>query len=151
MSTQVFPYPQFPPQNQPAITGGGAMAQQFYYMLRALFLRTGGNSGVAPTVGTALSATGASQSAALALTDDYNVVTGGSGDGVSLFALQAGQQQVVLNLSGGNISVYPPSGGQINAITANDPYTLANGKTQIFWCDETLASGAPHFNTVTLG
>lgn len=146
----LYPWPQFPQQNA-QITPGGAASRSFWFFLQALFNRTGGDSGNADTVGIGLTAAGSAQATALVLSDDYNEVLTGSGDGVMLANLQPGQRQSVYNGTGGNVSVYPFTGGQIDADAVNAAYTLGNGKTQIFVCYKLLASGAPFYRSTQLG
>ena len=83
------------------------------------------------SVGLSLVASGATQATALQLTDQWNVVTSGSG-GVLLAVSQPGQIQIVFNKSGSGINVYPPPGYNIDAAAANVAYSLANPKVQIF-------------------
>ena len=148
----LFTYPQFPPQGLAQVDGSGKLLTSLYYLLQAIYKRTGNNSGVTWTVGSGLTATGVSQTLALQLNDDYNEVTGGSGLGVMLHQLQPGQQQWVFNGNGGNINVYPIiGGGQIDALLVNAPYVLGNGKTQIFTCPKLLASGASFYRSTQLG
>lgn len=147
----IYPYPQFPPQNERILDGGGKMLQPFYYLLRALFLRGGGNSGIPLTVGNALKASGVSLATALQLTNDLNEILSGSGHGVSLYPLQPGQWQLAYNGSGGSVSVYPDAGGQIDALGTSTAYSLANTKSQIFWCASTLSSGAHQYRSLQLG
>lgn len=125
----------------------------FFYLIQALFNRTGGDSGVPFTSGSGLTATGSTQATALALTDDFNEVTGGvAGTGVQLANLQPGQFQLVFNgINSGNLDVWPASGGQINALGNNIHFALTNGKTQIFWCVKLQSNGAPLYRTITLG
>jgi hypothetical protein len=84
------------------------------------------------SVGSAVTATGATQATAAQLTNDWNVITAGSG-GVLLSVLQSGQSQIVFNQSGGGIKVYPPPGYTIDALGANVSYSLANTKMQIYY------------------
>ena len=146
-------YPQQLPQpTTPAVStqSSWSLTRTFYYLIRALFNRTGGNSGIPITVGNNLAAAGATQGTATVLSNDWNEVLSGAG-GVALADLQPGQQMVVYNGTGGSIEVYPPSGGQINALAVNAGFSLGNGKTQIFRCAEQLSTGAPFFRTVALG
>ena len=146
----VYPFGQFLAPTTPAVNPNGTLMQTFYYLLRSVYLRTGGTSGLQYTAGVNLTATSGS-AGPLALTDDYNEVLSGSGAGVQLANLQGLQSQVVYNGSGGNIDVYPFTGGQIDALALNAAYVLANGKTQIFWCPKLLASGAPFYRSTQLG
>jgi len=136
-------------QNDPWMQGSQPSIP-FFQLIRSLFLRTGGASGIPFTVGANLAAAGVNQATALALVNDFNEITSGSG-GVSLDALQAGQFQWVYNGLGGNVNVYPARNGQINALTVNSAFVLGSGKTQMFWCPKLLGTGAPFYRTITLG
>jgi hypothetical protein len=128
------------PQTQPLIQGGDA-TQAFYYFLRALFLRTGGASGVPSTVATAVAAGGQT------LTEDFNAVATGASN-VRLANLQPGQSQGVLNSSGGALTIMPFGSGQIDGGAS---YSLANGKSQIFTCYQLLGNGSPSYHSLQLG
>lgn len=89
---------------------------------------TSGNS-----VATGLVATGATQGTALALTRNWNeVTTTPAGTGVALGALGAGQPGKVWNVGASALLVYPPVGGQIDALAVNLPYSIPAGKCQEF-------------------
>lgn len=140
---------QLPTQNSAWITGN-SLTNGAFYLIRALFLRTGGASGVPNTVGSALVASGANQANGLALANDYNEVLTGSG-GVVLAKLQPGQLQWVFNGLAGNLNVYPFLSGEIDGLAVNAPFVLGNGKTQIFTCVKLLASGGCFYRPTTLG
>ena len=144
------PWPQFIVQTAEQVNGDGSLIRNFYFMLLSFFKRTGGASGIPFTVGQKIEAIGTGQSTATVLSDDYNEVLTGGG-GVVLFSLQPGQTQAVFNGTGGNLHVYPILGGQIDALAANAPYVLANGKTQYFTAYETLASGQSLLRSLQLG
>ena len=78
-------------------------------------------------VRTALSAAGASQSGATALTADINLVsTVAAGAGVQLYNGVIGDSQFVYNDQATNgLVVYPPTSGTINQLTANTGMVLA--------------------------
>lgn len=84
------------------------------------------------TVGT-VAAAGSTQGDAAALAYWNNDVTGAdSVKGVLLsasFGMQAVDNRDLLN----GIKVYPPSGGQINALGANNPYTHPLGSRVAYW------------------
>jgi hypothetical protein len=122
----------------------------FYNLIRALYNRTGGQSGVPFQASANLAAAGSTQATATAATLDYNEFTSGAG-GAILAALQPSQFQVVYNGIGGNLSVYPATSGEIDALGVNSPYTLGSGKTQIFWCPKLLTSGATFYRSTQLG
>ena len=145
---QRFPH-QLPPERGQWVRDQ-SVTRPHFSLLKALFERTGGNSGISSTVGSALTAAGTTQATALVLSNDFNTVTLGSG-GVALAALQPGQFMLVFNLVGGNLNVYPASNGQIDALAVNAPYVLANDKTQIYWCEKLLASGGSFYRSIKLG
>ena len=137
----LYPFQQ-QPQTQPLVAGRGEAKQTFYNFLRALFLRTGGNSGIPDTVGNGLTASGQ------VLADDYNEMLGGPGGTVVLANLQGGQRQVVYNGSGGAVTVQSFGSGLIDGAAS---YSLANTKTQIFTCYGLLANGSPYYRSTQLG
>lgn len=121
------------PTPQTAIADdSGRLQDTWYKVFVALFGRTGQGTGVQLKVGNDLVATGAGQADALQLLNDLNEVLGGATGGVLLTVTIQGQWQQVFNGSGGNINVYPTADLQIDALGANAPYILANGKTQNF-------------------
>jgi len=130
------------PQTEPLIAGGTAV-QAFYYFLRALFLRTGGASGVPNTIGAGLTV----PASGLPLSNDFNAVTSAAGNAI-LANLQPGQSQGVLNLSGGVLTVAPFGSGQIDGGAS---YALANGKSQVFTCYQLLGNGSPSYRSLQLG
>ena len=145
----LFPQ-QLPQPTVPIVAQAGVATHPFLYLIRALFNRTGGNSGIPFTVGQQLIAAGTMQANALALSNDFNEITSGSG-GVTLSNLQPGQFQFVFNGLGTALSVYPFGIGQIDLLAVSAPYVLAAGKTQIFPCYEQLPSGAPFYRSTQLG
>jgi hypothetical protein len=115
----------------------------------ALFNRTGGATGIPFTSGASLVASGATQAKALQLVNDYNEVLSGSG-GVSLFALQPAQSQVVFNGSGSTITVFPASGGQIDGNAINAGISLGNNTFGFFTAFELLAGGGTLYRSFQL-
>ena len=114
--------------------------------MRALWVRTGEGSGVPDSVDTYAGA-GSTYADAAPLGDAVNyVATVGVGTGVSLFDMQPGQTQEVINAGANALNVYPFVGGVIDALGTNGAYSLASGKTQIFRC---IASGV--FISLQLG
>lgn len=102
--------------------------------MRVIFDRTGDGSGV-PFQLLVLDAAGTDQGSATDCTVDFTIVRGGSG-GVRLHdTLQPAQYQFVYNFMGGPLNVYPPSGGQIDALGIDAPYSLANTKAQMYLCE----------------
>jgi hypothetical protein len=142
---------QLPQPTTPILGNSGQASLIFYNFLKSLFQRTGGQSGIPFTVGSALIASGASLANGLQLTNDYNEVLTGSG-GVVLSALQPGQSQIVFNGLGGSLNVYPATAsGQINALGNGTAFSLGNGKTQWFWCVKLQTNGGQFYRTVTWG
>lgn len=138
------------PARNTSLFGPGGLATSWYYLLRALHLRTGGVNGIPFTVGANLTATGTMQEHALALNDDYNEILHGSG-GVVMAKLQPAQTQSVFNGLGGNLNVYPFPGGQIDASAVNAAYVLGAGKTQVFTGYSRNAQGFPFYRSLQLG
>ena len=142
---------QLPPQQSRWHQGGGQPSTPAFYLMRSLFLRTGGNSGIPQTVGSGLTAAGSGRTTAQQLSEDFNEVTSGTG-GVALHPLKPGQFMLVFNGLGGNLNVYPANMGQIDALAVDAPYVLATGKSQLFWCATLLAgSGGSHYRSLQLG
>ena len=139
-------FPQQLPPNQSQWVIGQQVTTRVFYFLKALFDRTGGNSGVFQTAGSGLTVS----SSPLTLTEDFSEILSGSGD-VSLSAIKPGQWQVVYNGLAGNLNVLPASGGQIDALAVDAPYVLATGKSQFFWCASLLASGGSFYRSLQLG
>jgi hypothetical protein len=78
-----------------------------------------------------LTATGVNQGGALAITAGINVITAGaSNTGVILSTTSTpGFQQKVLNRSGSNKLLYPPSGDQLENLGANAATLLTDGSS----------------------
>lgn len=108
-----------------------------------------------------VTAAGATQGTATALTNMYNnVTTVAASTGVSLpVPLQSGLICRVANKGANTLNVYPASGGTIDALGANNPFTLASGGTLTLestsatqWYSVSsygLASGVGPVNSVT--
>ena len=73
----------------------------------------------------AVAAAGTTQGTATALTRSLNAVTSGTG-GVVLKSADIGDEQEILNISGSQITVYPPGSERINALSASTGFLLAN-------------------------
>jgi hypothetical protein len=85
-----------------------------------------------------ISAAGATQGTATALTKDINeVTTVAAGTGVILFASAAGNRVHIANAGANALAVYPASGEAINALAANTAFSLPAGKNAIFFCAAT--------------
>lgn len=86
-------------------------------------LTVGGMLNVLATTG--LTATGTTQSTALALTAQYNYITTVSlNTGVKLPSVVSGATCVVVNLGANSLNVFPGSSDGIDAIAANSPQTI---------------------------
>jgi hypothetical protein len=94
-----------------------------------------GGAGFNITVGTtdAVSAAGSTQAGATALTVDYNVVTTvGASAGVKLPTATAGRRIVIVNKGANTLSIYPATGGTIDALSANAAIQIAaNGSIEL--------------------
>jgi hypothetical protein len=117
--------------------------------MRIVTQRVGGISGVEFTTNAAFAAFGSSNLDAQQLTDDFTfVTTGPAGSGVILFdSMQPGQFQFVFNRLAGALKVYPPSGGNIDALAKDAPYSLPHFKAQMFTC----ADATPQIYSLQLG
>lgn len=83
------------------------------------------------TVATGLVATGATQATALVLVAGWNEVdTVPVNTGVVVPTLGVGLASTVFNEGVNSLKVYPPVGGQIDALGVNIPYPLAASKVQ---------------------
>ena len=127
---QLFPTA-FPPSNTPVIDKNGLMTNVGMAFWRALFNRTGQDSGSLYLPSDNLVATGTTQADALAVTSDWNnIVTVPVNSGVILPALTAGQMVWIFNNDAAqNLKVYPPLGASITyqAVNpgVNNPVTLS--------------------------
>lgn len=83
------------------------------------------------TVATGLVAAGTTQATALVLVAGWNEIdTVAVNTGVMIPALGAGLASTVFNEGANSLKVYPPVGGQIDALGVNVPYPLAASKMQ---------------------
>jgi hypothetical protein len=102
------------------------MAQKAELMASSLPASAASKLGFDPL--TAFAAAGSGQSSATSLTANAANVSSGSG-GVVLASNE--QTYLIVNSSGSNVSVYPPSGGAFNGGTVNAAFTLTNGKSMM--------------------
>ena len=72
-----------------------------------------------------VTAAGTTQGTATALRQSVNAVTSGTG-GVRLKSAELADEQEVVNLSGVQITVYPPTGERINGLATNAGFLLGN-------------------------
>ena len=70
-----------------------------------------------------VSAAGTTQGTATALTRSSNAVTGGTG-GVSLPSAEINDEIDIVNLTSASITIYPPTGERINALSTNTGFLL---------------------------
>lgn len=76
-------------------------------------------------VNATISAAGTTQGTATTLTASVNVITtAAASSGVVLSDSVISDEYDILNLGANAVTVYPPSGAQINAIAANGGFTL---------------------------
>lgn len=81
-----------------------------------------------------VAAAGSTQGTAALLLYSVNVVSGADGTkGVILDANKEGDIIFVQNAAASNLKIYPQSGGAIDALGTNNPYTLAGNAKIIFW------------------
>jgi hypothetical protein len=75
------------------------------------------------------------QASATALTAEVNFVTtvATAADSVKIATPALGARQVVFNDGANSVDVFPPTGVQIDALGANNPYALAAGSSREFW------------------
>lgn len=148
----VYPQP-LPQPNTQVAKSGGSLADSFFFLLRALHLRTGGNSGLPVTVGADLVA--GSLSAPLQLSDDINEILQKIGAGpfyAQLADLQPGQSMLVFNgLAVDPVNILPSGGGQIDALGTNIAYSLVATKIQIFTAYSIRGTGGIQFRSLQLG
>jgi hypothetical protein len=82
------------------------------------------------TFATGLTAAGSTQTDALALTADVNLITtAAASTGARLPNYDVGDDILVTNAGASAMNVYPPTGHQINNLSANAALSLPVGKT----------------------
>lgn len=78
------------------------------------------------SINSAITAAGTTQATATALTADVNIITTATtGQGVSLYNGVIGDSQEVFNNTSADTRVYPPTGGNVNQLSANSGFVLA--------------------------
>lgn len=86
------------------------------------------------SIGTGISAAGANQGAATALTKSFNeVTTVASGTGVRLPTPEPGELFLVANKGANALAVYPASGGTINSLAANAALSVGTDTRRLFF------------------
>lgn len=123
-----------PPPQSPFVDAGTFNLSYDGYQYLLSLLAAAANTQATATVATALKSTGTNQATALLLTSQWNEVdTVAAGTGVLLPAYQPGQSVTVFNADPSNsLNVYPAPGMEIDALGANQPYTIVAGKMQVF-------------------
>lgn len=82
-----------------------------------------------------ITATGNNQGTAAGINSTVQTVTStGAGQGVGLLSSRSGRTYYLLNTSANAVNVYPPVGGAINALGANNPISLPSGRAGLFVC-----------------
>jgi hypothetical protein len=101
---------------------------RFWFALLNRTLQT-----VQATVNDSVIGAGTTQATATALESEWNVMKSTpANSGVVLDGFNVGVATTVFNLGGATVKIYPPSGMEIDALGANNPYSLANLKQQTF-------------------
>lgn len=121
-----------PTPSMPISDQGGIVSQMWWRFFQGLYNR---NASTVPyLVATALTATGTLQADALALQSEWNEVTSTpANSGVVLKNFGVGLNSLVMNFGGLTLKIYPPVGAQIDALGANNPYSLANNASRTFY------------------
>jgi len=121
-----------PTQAMPVVDSAGVASQPWWRFFYGLYTR---NASTVPyLVATTLTAAGTTQATALALQSEWNAIsTTPANSGVRLNDFGVGLTSTVFNGGGAALKVYPPIGAQIDALGVNAPYSLANGKSQVFY------------------
>lgn len=121
-----------PIQGMPVTDQEGMATQNWWRFFLGLYNR---NASTVPyLVATSLTATGTTQANALALQSEWNDISSTpANSGVKLSNFGVGLTSTVFNFGGATLKVYPPIGAQIDALGANNPYSLANGATRTFY------------------
>lgn len=133
-----------PPKPTPAEEPDGSLAYVYYRLLRALFDRTGGGSGIPILPPASVVGAGAGQANGAKLMPGVNFVTA-TGDCVMPASLRAGNFLVVVDVTpSAALKVFPAPGIQIDALGANNAYTMNPGgavafaTVQLFWFQTAL-------------
>lgn len=96
-------------------------------------LHTSTASAITGSITTGITAAGSTQATATALTASVNVVsTTAASTGVQLPNCQVGDSVEVYNQGANSLSVYPLTGENINALSANAAFAVAAGKAATF-------------------
>lgn len=121
-----------PIQGMPVTDDAGMATQNWWRFFLGLYNR---NASTVPyLVATALTATGTTQADALTLQSEWNDISSTpANSGVKINNFGVGLTSTVFNFGGATLKIYPPVGGQIDALGTNDPYSLANSASRTFY------------------
>lgn len=112
-------------QDNVTINSGRAVLQTL--TVTGALTASGGVTGSVRLPVAAVAAAGANQGNAAALSEGLNVVSAADGTkGVRLPTAVAGAVVIVKNTAAGALKIYPATGAAVNAVTANDPYSITN-------------------------
>jgi hypothetical protein len=112
--------------------GDGVVTQPWWRFFYGLYTRTAAT--VPYLVGTALTAAGTTQATATPLTAEWNeITTTAANSGVILDAFGIGLNSLVFNEGVSTLKIYPPVGCSIDALGANNPYSLGSGASRDFY------------------
>lgn len=137
----------FPTAKTPVVAPDGTMTTQGMSFWRALWGRSGQNTGLPNQVAPGLNGGGATQANATPLMLDWNQISVTPvGSGVIIPALAVGQSILINNQGLNTLKVYPPIGSQIDALGINAAYPLATLKLQFYFCFTTT-----QINSLQLG
>jgi|SRR5579883_2335747 len=132
MGLLVYPK-QMPTPQLPIAAKSGAPANDWYYLLLALFNRTGQGDG-APNIQPNLTAVVAPATLPL-IAGDWNIFTTvPNGGAAQIPPLAAGADFLVFNLGANSLAVTPQATDTIDALAKGAAYNLAAGKMQWFRC-----------------
>lgn len=121
-----------PTAAMPVVDQSGLPSQPWWRFFYGLYTRSAAS--IPYLVATTLTAAGTTQADALVLSSEWNEITSTPvGSGVVLNAFGSGFESTVFNVGGATLKVYPPVGCSIDALAANTAYSLANGKSQVFY------------------
>jgi hypothetical protein len=134
-----------PTAAMPIVDQAGLPSQPWWRFFYGLYTRSAAT--IPYLVGSALTASGTTQADALALSAEWNEITSTpAGSGVALNSFGSGFESTVFNVGANALKVYPPIGCSIDALGANAAYSLASGKSQVFY-----QLSATQFRSLQLG
>ena len=121
-----------PTAQMPLTDAGGVPSQPWWRFFYGLYTRSAAT--IPYLVATTITAAGTTQADATQLDSEWNEVsTTPLNSGVVLNPLGAGFNSIVFNQGANPLKIYPPLGCAIDALGANNPYTLAAAGTRDFY------------------